>query len=362
MAHPAKRFFGSFLFLVATLLTISFFFILYAESVGDEDVPLTDQVKDTAYVVAGVLAAIFLVLLIMVIVRGRKEPAPEPAPAAAPVDFLPMDTEQPGVGIAWTGDIVVYDLARMAQGKRTWEFPELEGTMHPFYFPKAVPAGVYVNDYIDVGRGHQLKLRTLMAGPPEFGEEIRTAAVRPPRPLPLPVPRPVILSSGRSQFVSRLEQRIARKPAPPSAPDVYYDYPGDVHEVEEIEGIGAIYGQKLRDVGVHTTARLCYEDAESLAQKIGVPRRTVESWKAMAELIKIKGVGKQYAEVMARAGIEGIAELKKRKADDIAAQVNKYLKTLEIDIEGNVITGKRVANWQEDARDMRRIRQKVPEK
>ena len=172
---------------------------------------------------------------------------------------------------------------------------------------------------------------------------------------------PVVTATTGRAFVKELDETLGRGRQQLVSQRAYYDYVGDVHDVEEIEGIGRIYGNKLKALGVHSTARLCYEDPEELAAKVGVPRKTVDQWQHMAELIKIKGVGKQYAEAMARAGIGGIAELKKRSATTITDQVNTYLDSLQTNVLGNKITAKRVEGWQKAAADMRRVRLKVPD-
>jgi predicted flap endonuclease-1-like 5' DNA nuclease len=156
-------------------------------------------------------------------------------------------------------------------------------------------------------------------------------------------------------------QEVASGAAPVvETEDFYVDYPGDNHEVEDLEGIGPTYGQRLRDAGVHTTARLTYEDATALANRIQVPRGTVEAWQQMAELVKVKGIGPQYAEALVRAGVGGIAELKRRSPARVAQQVNDYLATLDTNVLGNKITEKRVEGWKESAKAMKKVRLQVP--
>jgi len=143
--------------------------------------------------------------------------------------------------------------------------------------------------------------------------------------------------------------------------EVYYDYHGDDHAVIDVEGIGPAYAERLAQIGVRTTGRLCYEDADTLAAQLDTEPKRVRRWQAMAELMKVSGIGPQYAEALARAGIEGISELKKRRAIAIAIQVNEYLDSLDSNVLGTKITERRVEGWQEAARPMRRVRTKVPE-
>jgi predicted flap endonuclease-1-like 5' DNA nuclease len=287
-------------------------------------------------------------------------------------------------------DVVVYDLPAVQPSYRAWEPTPRRGTV-AYTFPRPVEKAVYTNDYIRVdAAGTTLKMRTLLAGPdgaahaPLEGEQATPA--RPNLTLD-DVPEPYrsklapqapaarkasasrrdlsVPATGRApdgtQFVEQLQERISRPAVPVAAPErAYYDYPGDVHPVEEIEGIGAIYGDKLRAAGVHTTARLCFEDAQALADKVGVPLKTVQQWQAIGELVKVKGIGPQYAEALARSGIDGIAALKRRAASTVTEQVNAYLDSLEVTVVGTKITEARVEGWKKAAEGMKRVRLKEP--
>jgi predicted flap endonuclease-1-like 5' DNA nuclease len=359
---PAKRVFGTLLFIVAVALVAGFFFLLYANSVNDTSVPLTDKIPSVAVAAAIALGAIIVILLLMLLIRSWDRRAAEAE--SGEVFFIPEEAPRPAATTSFQqppSEIFVYDLRKVPTTKTAWAPAEKDGAQHPFYFPRNVPAGVYVNDYIDVAPGHTLKLRTLMAGPydPKFVDD------SPPRSRAKPAAegqaaKSLIAASttGRQRLV--LQESAAAAPAAPVPDETYYDYAGDNHGIEDLEGIGAVYGERLRKLGVHTTARLAYEDAGSLAERMELPRKTVEQWKHMAELIKVSGIGPQYAEALVRAGIEGIAELKRRSANAISEQVNAYLGTIDVNVLGNKITPKRVEGWQDAAKPMRRIRLQVP--
>ena len=110
-------------------------------------------------------------------------------------------------------------------------------------------------------------------------------------------------------------------------------------------------------MGIETTARLCYEDSARLAKALGVPTKTVDEWKAMAELLKVGGIGPQFAEALARSGVMGIGDLKRRSATGIAEDVQAYLDRSD---GGQKVTARRVETWQQSAQSLRRVRQKVP--
>ena len=174
----------------------------------------------------------------------------------------------------------------------------------------------------------------------------------------------VLSARSRSRAVARVptarrERMVVEKVEP--SQQAYYDFKGDIHPVIDIEGIGPTYAKRLEEIGVTTTARLCYEDADGLAGRIDAPATTVRHWQDMAQLAKVHGIGKQYAEALVRSGVRGIDDLKNRKAEAIAADVSRYLSGLDSKVLGQAVSEKRVATWQREAAGMRRVRQPVPE-
>ncbi len=375
---PAKRVVGTILFLIALVALLGFYFILFADANQVEGIPGAGNVNGIAAFVSIMLVLVAVVLIILLVSRRSSKPRRQEEDEAA--FFVPEEEEvQATQQFQDVDDIIVYDLEDLPVAKRSWGGVEDRAT-HPFYFPLNVEAGVYVNDYIPIGGGRNVKLRTLLAGPPDL--QAATFVVpnrRPAEPVrerrrertlereledaePRDLPGDDFMRQLEQRFNERGSERTAAvtMEAPPRA-DVYYDYKGDIHPVEEVEGIGPVYAERLGQHGIKTTARLCYEDAASISAKIDVPMTTVESWQSMAQLMRVSGIGPQYAEALARAGIDGIDELKRRSASRIADQVNKYLDGLQSTVVGQGIGERRVAGWQAAAKAMRRVRQNVPE-
>jgi predicted flap endonuclease-1-like 5' DNA nuclease len=99
--------------------------------------------------------------------------------------------------------------------------------------------------------------------------------------------------------------------APPSAPIPRYvpSFP-----VEEVEGIGAGFGKRLAALGVSSTATLLRESetddgTSRMAEACQVNAETVGTWVTMADLLRIPGVGGQWAELLWRSGVRGVGEL-----------------------------------------------------
>lgn len=132
----------------------------------------------------------------------------------------------------------------------------------------------------------------------------------------------------------------------------HVDYVGDVHEVVDLEGIGPTYAAKLKAMHIDNTQQLLFTPTDLLVQGTGAPAKTVENWKSMSQLIKVRGIGPQYAEALVRAGVDGIEELRDEPAAAIAGGVQGYLDSLDGKVIGQKLTTKRVQTWQATARKM----------
>jgi predicted flap endonuclease-1-like 5' DNA nuclease len=93
--------------------------------------------------------------------------------------------------------------------------------------------------------------------------------------------------------------------------------------IEEIEGIGPNYGEKLAAAGIETTEKLLEECAdprgrEVLAAATGISEKLILEWVNHADLMRIDGVGSEYADLLEAAGVDSPAELAQRNAANLA--------------------------------------------
>ena len=72
----------------------------------------------------------------------------------------------------------------------------------------------------------------------------------------------------------------------------------------QIEGIGPVYADKLLKVGIETTDELLLVDPNRVAKRTGMPYTLIEAWQDMADLLRILGVGPEYAEALNKIGID----------------------------------------------------------
>ena len=53
---------------------------------------------------------------------------------------------------------------------------------------------------------------------------------------------------------------------------------------------------------------------KELAEKTGISESVILKWVNMADLFRVKGIGKQYAGLLEKAGVDTVKELRTRRA------------------------------------------------
>jgi predicted flap endonuclease-1-like 5' DNA nuclease len=94
-------------------------------------------------------------------------------------------------------------------------------------------------------------------------------------------------------------------------------------KIEDVEGIGPTQAAKLADAGVSTTDLLLEWGAnpagrKSLADTTGISDKLILEWVNHADLMRIKGVGSEYSDLLEAAGVDSPAELANRNAGNLA--------------------------------------------
>jgi predicted flap endonuclease-1-like 5' DNA nuclease len=101
-------------------------------------------------------------------------------------------------------------------------------------------------------------------------------------------------------------------------------------KIIEIEGIGEAFAERLRECGIDTIDDLLLkatsqDGVEQIAGQAGIRRELILQWVTQADLFRIKGVGGQYAGLLENAGVDSVAELAQRNAENLVqtmAEVN----------------------------------------
>lgn len=125
-----------------------------------------------------------------------------------------------------------------------------------------------------------------------------------------------------------------------------------------IEGIGESYQAKLFAAGVRSMAALLAHGAkgkgrQELAEATGISGKLILEWINHADLMRVKGIGPEYADLLEEAGVDTVAELAQRKPENLFAklgEVNQARKLVR-----KLPTLKQVQGWVEQAGALPRL-------
>jgi predicted RecB family nuclease len=127
------------------------------------------------------------------------------------------------------------------------------------------------------------------------------------------------------------------------------------YPITDIEGIDGEVANMLRTVGIRSTERLLeaartVRGRKMLAIKTGFDEKQLLCWANVADRMRIKGVRKEYAELLQAAGVDTVKELKYRNPANLAkamAEANKRRKMVNL-----LPSEKVVSNWIESAKKL----------
>jgi len=98
------------------------------------------------------------------------------------------------------------------------------------------------------------------------------------------------------------------------------------YKIDEIEGIGPAKKESLAKADITTTDDLLKacsskEGRASTAATTGLSESELLKFANMADLMRIKGVGEEYSELLEAAGVDTVKELRNRRADNLTAKM-----------------------------------------
>ena len=101
-------------------------------------------------------------------------------------------------------------------------------------------------------------------------------------------------------------------------------------KIEDVEGIGPGYAQKLIDVGIRTTDDLLMAGGgaagrEKVAAQTGISGKLILEWVNHVDLMRINGVGSEYSDLLEAAGVDSPAELAHRNAANLATTIDEVV-------------------------------------
>ena len=126
-------------------------------------------------------------------------------------------------------------------------------------------------------------------------------------------------------------------------------------KVIEIEGIGPTYAEKLNAAGVETTEdllKMCCDASgrKEIAEKTEISEKLILEWANLADLMRIKGVGEEYADLLEEAGVDTVKELATRNAENLAEAMDKV--NAEKNLTNMVPNAGTVEKWIEEAKTL----------
>lgn len=99
-------------------------------------------------------------------------------------------------------------------------------------------------------------------------------------------------------------------------------------KIGEIEGIGPVFREKLEKAGVLTTETLLEKGAAqagrtALAASTEIEEKRIMTFVSRADFMRIKGVGRQFSELLQNVDIHTVDQLAAASADDVNAAMTK---------------------------------------
>ena len=126
-------------------------------------------------------------------------------------------------------------------------------------------------------------------------------------------------------------------------------------KLDEIEGIGPSYAQALKNAGIDTIEELLDAGGapagrDGIAEKSGLSPKLILEWVNHADLMRIKGVGSEYADLLEAAGVDSVPELAQRNAANLAAKLEEINEAKNL--VRRVPTEANVAAWVAEAKTL----------
>jgi predicted flap endonuclease-1-like 5' DNA nuclease len=126
----------------------------------------------------------------------------------------------------------------------------------------------------------------------------------------------------------------------------------------DIEGIGKGYAAKLAAAGITTTQALLERGAtpkgrQDLAEQTEISGKLILEWVNLADLLRIKGIGEEFSDLLEEAGVDTVPELAQRNPE------NLHQKIVEVNEAKNLVRRvpglAQVTDWVAQAKELPRV-------
>jgi len=99
-------------------------------------------------------------------------------------------------------------------------------------------------------------------------------------------------------------------------------------KISDIEGIGPVYAEKLKNIEIRTVEKLLEVGAtrkgrKEISEKSGISDALILEWVNLADLFRIKGIGEEFSDLLEEAGVDTVKELAQRNAENLVAKIEE---------------------------------------
>ncbi|MFT4627540.1 MAG: putative flap endonuclease-1-like 5' DNA nuclease [Myxococcota bacterium] len=127
------------------------------------------------------------------------------------------------------------------------------------------------------------------------------------------------------------------------------------YTIEEVEGIGPKYAAKLAEAGIGNTDELlakcgAKKGRDAVAAATGLSASQLLSWTNKADLMRISGIGSEFADLLEAAGVDTVKELRRRNAENLAVKVSEI--NAEKSLTRQTPSADRIGKWVAAAADL----------
>ena len=128
-----------------------------------------------------------------------------------------------------------------------------------------------------------------------------------------------------------------------------------MNSIDSINGMTHTEATKLRRARVRTTVTFLQiastrSGRALLTKETGITSPKLLHWAKRAELMKIKNLGKDYADLLEAVGVESVSDLKRRNPESLHEMMNVINKRKKI--VDRMPSLKRVTRWIDDSKDI----------
>jgi len=127
------------------------------------------------------------------------------------------------------------------------------------------------------------------------------------------------------------------------------------YKITEIEGVGDVYAQKLGAVNIKTVGALLKKGStkkgrQEIAAATGIDESLILKWVNFADLFRVKGIGSEYSELLEKAGVDTVKELRNRNPENLLAKMKEVNETSKL--VRQLPTLNLVTSWIEAAKNL----------